>query len=167
MTAVRIISFVFCISASSVSYGASTMTTTFFVNANISPRCSSISSSGLDFATGYAPLSGQSATATGSISVLCAKDTYYEISLDVGQGSGASYGDGRVMTNGVDTLKYNIYTDASYSTVWGDGTSGSTVLTGTGDGSFQDYVIYGKIPESQTNASRGAYSDLVTATVSY
>ncbi|KCZ59657.1 hypothetical protein HY30_13710 [Hyphomonas chukchiensis] len=70
------------------------------------------------------------------------------------------------MTDGSNTLSYNLYTNSGYGTVWGDGTGGSSDVTGTGSGSVQDLTVYGRMPAGQGEPA-GDYSDTVTATITY
>lgn len=80
----------------------------------------------------------------------------------------------RAMKSGDNKLNYNLYTSSARTTIWGDGTSG----TGVASGSFQhpglgvgvkfeqSYSFYGRIPASQ-NVPVGTYSDSITVTVVY
>jgi spore coat protein U-like protein len=61
-------------------------------------------------------------------------------------------------------LHYSLFSNAGYSTNWGN-TTGSWV-TGTGTGAAQTLTVYGQIPASQHTIS-GTYTDTITATVTY
>jgi spore coat protein U-like protein len=69
-------------------------------------------------------------------------------------------------------LQYNLYTNAAMSTLFGDGTTGSTA-PGTGNGmaaaSAVAVVVYGKLPDAGTNPDKpaGTYTDVVNVTVTY
>lgn len=128
-----------------------------------------ISASALDFGT-YNPVSAANLDATGNVSVTCealavGADISYEVTLGPG---GSADQLNRSMTNGSDTLGYNLYTTSARTTVWGDGTGG----TGTIVNSYllnvlsrtDDFPVYGRTPGSQ-NVSTGSYSDTITATV--
>lgn len=151
--------------ASEKSIYAATTTTSINVTATVSDSCSA-SNTGVAFLT-YAPLSGSATNTTGTVSVTCTKGTAYNIALNVGTGTGASYSLGRVMTSGSDTLKYNLYTSSALTTVWGDATGGTAVVSGTGNGTSQISTIYATIPASQVNSKAGSYTDTVTATINY
>jgi len=71
-----------------------------------------------------------------------------------------------LMTDGSNTLEYNLYTDAGRTTVWGDGTASSVTAAGTGSGAQQSLTVYGRIPASQS-VPAGSYSDTVTATINF
>src|SRR5687768_9685364 len=72
------------------------------------------------------PLEQRDTDSTGTITVTCPALTPYSISINTGSGSFSE----RRMTDGSNTLRYQVYTDASRSVIWGDGTGGSTVLAG-------------------------------------
>lgn len=64
-----------------------------------------------------------------------------------------------------DTLIYNLYTDAAGTSVWGDGTGGTTVvLRKVTRGKPALVSVYGVVPALQ-NVSAGTYRDVVTVTI--
>jgi spore coat protein U-like protein len=75
----------------------------------------------------------------------------------------------RTMSNGTGgTLRYNLYTIAADSVVWGDGTGGSQTqtLTINGLGSVTvNATVYGLVPLQ--DPAPGSYSDTITVTVNY
>jgi len=74
----------------------------------------------------------------------------------------------RTMLNGTDVLNYNLYIDAAYTLVWGDGSGLSlthTQFVTPGKPSFSA-TVYGMIPALQTPGS-GTFSDTITVTVSF
>jgi spore coat protein U-like protein len=83
------------------------------------------------------------------------------ITLDEGQSGTYSQ---RTMTSGANTLQYNLYTDAARTTVWGDGTSGTSEYTFLFTSSSGSVNIYGRIPALQ-DVAVGHYSDSVTVTI--
>ena len=99
---------------------ATTTTTTFQVTASIAKNCLISSASNVAFGT-YDPTSAVDATASGSVVFRCTKGTTYTVDLSTGAGSYAT----RTMTNGTDTLNYNLYTTVGLTTVFGDGTGGT------------------------------------------
>lgn len=72
----------------------------------------------------------------------------------------------RTMSNGTDTLNYNIYADAAHTIIVGDGTNNTTYYYAySGGGSFSgSATVYGLLP-AQQNVSPGTYSDVVTITL--
>lgn len=108
----------------------------------------------------YDVFSYQSVDSTGNISVTCDVATAYSISISPGTGSYAT----RSMANGPHRLNYNLFTDATRTTVWGDGTSGSGVVAG--NGTMANHTVFGRIPARQ-NLHIGAYSDNLTVTLTF
>jgi spore coat protein U-like protein len=100
---------------------------------------------------------------TGTITVTCNKDfTGLPISLTAGSGIFAQ----RHMTSSGGTLNYKLYTTGGYTSIWGDGTSGTVtvpvnVVNGSGTVS-----VYGQIPTGQMSPL-GNYTDTITVTVTY
>lgn len=144
---------------------AATTSTTFSVNATVLASCA-ISATNLNFGN-YDPGSATPDDATSTVSVQCSTGTSYAVSLDAGTTSGSTL-TSRNMSDGIaSTLNYQLYTDAAHTTVWGDGSGSTLTNSGVGTGSSsQDYTVYGRVPISQFVTS-GAYSDTITATVSY
>jgi spore coat protein U-like protein len=108
--------------------------------------------------------------ATGTVSVRCSKGNSYVLSLNGGTTLGGTIAQRLLAGPLGDTLQYNLYTTAARNVIWGDGTTGSTQgATGTGLGNSVPYTVFGRVPFNATNdgAGVGAYSDVVTATVSY
>lgn len=102
--------------------------------------------------------------ATGTFTVNCTNNADYSIALNKGAGTGATITT-RQMMNGTYSLGYTINTTAGGGTIWGDGTTGSTV-SGVGTGSAQTISVFGVIPAGETAIS-GSYTDTITATVTY
>lgn len=98
---------------------------------------------------------------TGNISVSCAAETAYTLSLSSGDGS---YDDRR-MISGSDTLAYNLFTDAGYLQIWGNGTGGSHRVSGMTAGTA-NHAIYGRIPARQ-NVRVGSYTDVIIVTLEF
>lgn len=69
-------------------------------------------------------------------------------------------------TNGDGAVNYQLYLDAAHSTIWGDGTAGTSTATGTGSGLSQSLTVYGQVP-AQTTPAPGTYSDTITATITF
>ncbi len=119
----------------------------------------------------YNPISGANVSSTGTVTVACSgafgEGVSYAVSLGTGNGTYAQ----RRMSNGGNILGYNLYTNVQRTQVWGDGTGGTALVS---DGYTihnqvitKNYTIYGQIPGGQTQATVGAYSDQVIATVTY
>ncbi len=142
---------------------AATTSTTFNVTANVVATCA-VTATNLAFGNYDAAL-GTPVDATSTVNVTCTNGHGYTVDLNAGTGSGATVAVRR-MTNGGNTLDYSMYTDAARTTVWGDGTLSTSTQAGTGNGAAQALTVYGRIPTGQF-VTAGAYSDTVTATVTY
>lgn len=105
-------------------------------------------------------------TATGTITATCTNTDNYSIALNRGTTSGATLADRQMAGSGSAVVHYQLYTDSGYSTIWGDGTSGTSTQGGTGTGSSRAFAVYAKVPAQATPAPN-TYSDTVTVTVSY
>lgn len=68
------------------------------------------------------------------------------------------------MTSGLHQLLYNLYTNATLTTVWGDGTGQSATVGDTQ--SVANYTVCGRIPARQ-NAHVGVYNDTIVITLTF
>lgn len=145
---------------------AATTTTTFQVTATVLKTCS-VTAGTLAFGS-YTPGAG-AVTNSSTVAVRCTNGTPYTIALNGGTTTGGTIAQ-RLMANGADTLQYNLFTTSGYATIWGDGTTGST-LSGTGAGvaTPNNHTVNGQLPDSAANqgAVTGSFSDTVTVTVTY
>lgn len=118
-----------------------------------------VTASGINFGN-YDPFSNQSLDSAGIISVLCDVVATYSIALSPG---GGSFGSRRMADGGHDLL-YNLYTDATLTTVWGDATADTAIVGGTALSA--DHTVYGRIPARQ-NVNAGFYSDTIVVTLTF
>ena len=157
------------LAAAAGSAVAATTTTTFAVSATVNANCL-VSANALNFNT-YAP-NGGNVDVSSTLSVRCTKNTAYTVALNAGATAGGTLTQ-RLLTNGTDTLQYNLYTAAARTTVWGDGTASSATVAGTGAGlaaaSAVTHTVYGRLVDSTANqnVSAGSYADTITVTVTY
>jgi spore coat protein U-like protein len=86
----------------------------------------------------------------------------FNVSLSPGNGSYTQ----RHMTKAADVLNYQIFSDAGMTTIWGDGSGGTSTVGSAGGAASQDFQGYGAIPAGQW-VSPGSYEDVITVTVSY
>ncbi len=100
-------------------------------------------------------------TATGTIAVNCARNE--NITLSIGP---SAYGgiNPRLMKHSYynDYLNYNLYQDNTYTTIWGDGSQGTTPVTRRVKN--RTFTVYGAVFFGQ-DVSAGSYSDTLTVTV--
>ena len=117
----------------------------------------------------FSPLTITTVENTGSITVNCTDVSSYSIVLSAG---GGDFSQRRMTTGGGSPtfLNYNLYRDATYQQVWGDGSSGNDTvsLSNPVNGQNNIHTIYGRIPVGiQRNAHVGSYSDTITVTVAF
>ena len=112
----------------------------------------------------YDFLSRQPLNGVGHIIVTCDAATSYHISMSPGAGNYTN----RLLSSGSHQLIYNLYTDINHIAVWGDGSGGSTSVSGnaSGTGSSDDKIIYASVPDGQ-NPYLGAYSDAIVVTLEF
>lgn len=134
------------------------------VTASVVNACTFSSSPTLAFGV-YSPASA-STVQNSTVAVTCTNTSGYSIASDIGTGSGASYTN-RKLTAAGSTLNYNLYLGTNQTQVWGDGTSSTQPLTGTGNGLSQVIEFNGQIPSGQTSVMAGSFTDTVTMTVTF
>ncbi len=153
-----------------------TRTTTFVVSVTVDDDCQISGATALDFGHIHAPLAGDPAAQVaaaqqyGRFSVSCSRNTRYTLYLDRGSVPGSSVA-GRLMAGASpgnnDRLLYQLYRDAAFSTVWGDGSEGGTDgLGGIGTGAAQAYTVYGRILPQQLPTA-DLYSSIITASLTF
>lgn len=137
----------------------------------------SVGATGVVFGT-YNPASATPLNSSGQIVVSCTLDPKaeaanvgYSVALSAGSsGSMAS----RAMFSGANFLIYNLYTTSGYTQIWGDGSTGTTVVngsiklgrsTGNYNGSLA-HTVHGRIPAIQ-DVLPGNYVDTIVVTVTY
>lgn len=135
-----------------------------------------VSATGPAFGT-YDPVNSSPTDVNGSVSVTCFLSAQITaaaaVTVTLSAGSSGSFGT-RKMLSGPNALNYNLYADAAYSQIWGDGTSGTSTVTDnfafllTG-GLSQTVMttIYGQVFAQQLNVFPGSYTDTITVTINY
>jgi len=103
--------------------------------------------------------------ATGAITARCTNGDAYRIALNGGT-SGNVAARQMQRTGGGGAVNYQLYLDSGYASAWGDGTSGTAMVTGTGTGNATSINVYGRVP-AQTTPMPGNYIDTITATISF
>jgi spore coat protein U-like protein len=110
----------------------------------------------------YNVLAAAPKTTTGTVTVQCTLGVSVVVTLS--RGSAPTFTP-RTMRNGAEILEYNLYREAAYQNVWGDGTGGTqshsallTLLVPV------TVTVYGRVPAGQ-NVAAGSYGDSVVATI--
>ncbi|HEY1961191.1 MAG TPA: spore coat U domain-containing protein [Rhizomicrobium sp.] len=121
----------------------------------------SLSASGIQFGV----FSGAQLTFVGTVTIDCTGNGSSDYTLKLSTGGSGRYVP-RQMSSGTNTLSYNLYTNSALTQVWGDGTGGSTFVSGTFTGPSIHIVtnVYGNIP-AQATPPPGIYSDNIVATL--
>jgi spore coat protein U-like protein len=141
------------------------------VNAAVS--CS-VSATGPVFGV-YDPLGAVATVSNGSVTATCTLTSGNSASVSIvssySTGSSGTYS-ARTLRAGVNQLFYNLYFDAAFTQIRGDGTGGSQTggasfsLTRTNSTQSTTSTIYGRVPALQ-DVAPGSYSDVITVTITY
>ena len=148
-------------------YGALALLATGSAHALVS-SCT-VSASGVAFGV-YDPTVATATFSSGTVSVSCVVSGatgHNPITIAFDTGSSGTF-TSRTMLNATDFLNYNLYLDAAYTQVWGDGTGVSLTynqFVTPGKPSFSA-TVYGMMPALQTPGS-GTFTDTITVTVSF
>lgn len=144
----------------------------------------SIQTTGLSFGT-YDPLAAAADTANGTLRVTCnatknrERRNGFSATVTLSAGSSGSYA-ARTLRTATDTLRYNLYLDAAYTTVFGDDSGGSLASplcyrgsrrdpcggSGLASGTPHSVTVYGRIPAGQ-DVAPGGFIDNLVATVAF
>ncbi|HVP32460.1 MAG TPA: spore coat U domain-containing protein [Steroidobacteraceae bacterium] len=126
-----------------------------------------VSAIGVAFGT-YTPMQATALDMNGTINIACTGVTGRNtVTIDLSTGASNNYLN-RTLTAGAATLGYNLYFDAAYTQVWGNGTGGSvvgsaTIRRRTPNASLP---VYGAIAARQDPAP-GSYADTILVSVNY
>ena len=105
---------------------------------------------------------------TGTVTVVCDRNPPTDVTISIGASPTSGGFQPRRMRHAsqADRMNYNLFTTASMTTVWGDGSAGTSTVffRRVNRNRPQTATIYGRIPPGQ-NVSVGAYSDSVTVTI--
>ena len=133
-------------------------------SAQSSPSCT-ISTISVSFGN-YNVFNGTSLDSTGTITYRC-NAAASNITISLSKGASSTYSP-RVMTKGSEQLGYNLYVNAARTTIWGDGTSGTSVYTRANPPNNNDVnvTVYGRVFAGQ-DVSAGSFGDTISATVNF
>jgi len=129
-----------------------------------SPSCT-ISVTSIAFGN-YSVFTTTADDSTGTITYRCNAQAN-NISIALSDGSSTTFSP-RTLRKGSEVLQYNLYRNAARTTIWGDGTGGTSVYTSANppNNSNVNVTIYGRIP-AQQDVSAGNYSDTVSAVINF
>jgi spore coat protein U-like protein len=124
----------------------------------------------------YDVLSSTPLDSTGSVTVDCSvgvgpPNPPVDVLITISQSANSGSFNPRKMKNvaGTDLLNYNLYSNASMVSIWGDGTGGTSTVTLTKVNKNAPPVVttvYGRILGGQ-DVSAGPYSDVLTVTITW
>ena len=117
----------------------------------------------------YDVLLGSPVDAFGSISFLCDETPPPNVTVSIGQSPNSGGFTPRQMKliGGTDLLSYNLYTGTTYTSVWGDGTSGTvTRIRRASRNRTVTLQVFGRVPPGQ-DVSVGSYNDTLLVTITW
>jgi len=126
-----------------------------------------VSATGVSFGV-YDVFTATPDDSTGTITYRCGNSDK-NITITLSKGGSGTYAPRKMSKAGsTDQLSYNVYFDATRTTVWGDGTGGSTYYSRNNPQNNQDVVLtmYGRITASQ-DVSVGSYGDTLLVTINF
>jgi len=124
----------------------------------------SITTTPINFGS-YHVFSASQKFSTSYLRISCDAPVSYNILLN--QGLHGTY-DQRLMQEigGSDQVKYNLYTDASCSIIWGSNVGNTSSVSGTAPAGSTQIQVYACAPAGQ-DVDAGSYEDEVSVTLSY
>ncbi len=121
-------------------------------------------------------LSSNPVASNGSVTVDCSvgaapPNPPVNVLITISQSPNSRSFSPRKMKNGAgpDLLNYNLYTNSSMTSIWGDGTGGTSTVTLRNINKNNPPIIttvYGGIPAGQ-NVAKGSYTDTLTVTITW
>lgn len=132
-------------------------------SARAAGSCSIFTWSSVAFGT-YDVMSSSPLDSTGAVLLTC-DSAVTSITVDLSRGNASTFNP-RYMLNGSARLNYNLFLDAARTTLWGDGTGGSSHYGPVYPPGLVFLTIYGRIPALQ-DLPAGSYTDTIVATVNF
>jgi spore coat protein U-like protein len=133
------------------------------VSSEVQAACT-ISTTSVNFGS-YNVYASSPTDSTGSVTFKC-NFFDFNISVALSQGQSGTYFP-RAMRKGGEQLPYNLFRDAGRSSVWGDGTGGTTQYVNNWPfGQTIVLTIYGRV-DAGADVSAGNYSDTVSAIINF
>ncbi len=132
---------------------------------SVRAACTITVTAGVAFGT-YNVFSSTPVDSTGQLSYRCTRGTRPAVTITLTTGKSSTFIP-RTLLFGAQALSYNLYLDTARTIVWGDGSAGTQVYTGTYPGSGAVAVsIYGRIFNGQ-DAAVGSYADTITVAINF
>ena len=126
-----------------------------------------VSATGINFGT-YESSSPVPLDSTGTLTIDCDESPPPVVTVSLGPSGTSGMFNPRQMSTSYypDLMNYNVFTDSSMGTIWGDGTSGTAIILTPKVTKNKPFgtVIYARVPAGQ-NLPIGTYSDTLTVTI--
>lgn len=107
---------------------------------------------------------------TGTVVVNCSNPGQHPlpVTISINSGGSGTFNPRQMRAaSGTDRLNYYLFTDASRTVIWGDGTGGTSTVTNMVTRNLPwNAIIFGMLPARQ-NLSAGSYSDTLLVTVDW
>ncbi len=142
---------------------AQTVQSVMDVTATVVEACA-VTTSDLAFGS-YDPTAIDPTDATANIVVACTPGTIFTVALDQGTTLGATITDRR-MANGVDILRYQLFSDAARLNNFGATPGLDALPAQTSTATPAIIPVFGRVAPQQ-NVPPGEYRDVVTVSVTY
>ncbi len=94
------------------------------------------------------------------------------VTISLSTGSSGSYAPRTMRQGATSILQYNLYITAARAIVWGDGSGGTQVVSGSvggllsGQPNPRNFPVFGRLPPAQ-NPAVGVHTDTITVTVTF
>lgn len=130
-----------------------------------------VTATGMNFG-GYNIFAATALDSTATVSVTCNvppqnPQAPLAVTVSLSTGNSGTFTQRALRSAGPGNLGYNLYTNASFSTIWGDGSGSSSVLSAFVHRDMPlNATIYGRVPAGQ-NVRAGSYSDTITVAIDY
>lgn len=143
------------------------------------PTINSVQFGNVSLQSGTVDVTGSiawSCTSTGILGILLSPEANITMCLNLNTGTGGTQANPRLLSNGTNTMQYQLYADAAYSQIWGSTTTPATptpitimvmipagilfATTVTGTTPF-----YAQLPSGQTTAVPGTYSSTLAVSI--
>lgn len=100
-----------------------------------------------------------------TITVTCTPGVAYNVGLDAGAHASGGV---RQMQSATSTaiIPYSVYSDSAHTTIWGN-TVGTDTVARTATVLPASLTVYGRVPAGAGLVAAGAYTDVVTVTVTF
>jgi spore coat protein U-like protein len=154
-------------------FAASSPSANLSITASVAAKCVVSSTSAVAFSP-YDPVvthaaSGVDLDGTGTVGIKCTPGNGTSISLD--SGANASGNQRRMLgPAGASSafLNYDLYSDSSRTTAWGNGSNGASAstITASSNASERSFTVFGRVPKGQ-DVNTGNFVDTVQVTVNF